>query len=51
MKFIITGALGHIGSFIIRDIANQHPNSEIILITGTNFQQRSPSEQAQHLNL
>jgi UDP-glucose 4-epimerase len=32
MKFIITGALGHIGSFIIRDIANQHPNSEIILI-------------------
>ena len=32
MKFIITGALGHIGSFIIRDLANQYPDSEIILI-------------------
>jgi len=32
MKIIITGALGHIGSFIIRDFANKYPESEIFLI-------------------
>lgn len=32
MKIIITGALGHIGSFIIRDLVNQYPDNQIILI-------------------
>ena len=32
MKIIITGALGHIGSYILRDFALKYPNNEIILI-------------------
>jgi nucleoside-diphosphate-sugar epimerase len=32
MNIIITGALGHIGSFIIRDLASQYPDSQMILI-------------------
>lgn len=32
MKIIVTGALGHIGSYIIREMANQFPGSEIIMI-------------------
>jgi len=32
MRLIITGALGHIGSFLIRDLANQFPGANIIMI-------------------
>ena len=32
MKIIITGALGHIGSYIIRDLADQFPGADIVLI-------------------
>ena len=32
MKIIITGALGHIGSYIIRDLSLQFPGSEIVMI-------------------
>lgn len=32
MKIVVTGALGHIGSYIIRDLPKQFPGSEIVLI-------------------
>lgn len=32
MKIIVTGALGHIGSYVIRDLAIQLPGSDIVLI-------------------
>ncbi|HJO92905.1 MAG TPA: SDR family oxidoreductase [Victivallales bacterium] len=32
MKFIITGALGHIGSKLIRELGNSYPKSNIIMI-------------------
>jgi UDP-glucose 4-epimerase len=32
MKITVTGALGHIGSFLIRDLAFHFPNSEILII-------------------
>lgn len=32
MKFVVTGALGHIGSFVVRDLANEFPGSEIVMI-------------------
>ena len=32
MKILITGALGHIGSFLIRALPNQFPGAEIIMI-------------------
>ncbi|MBL4783987.1 MAG: SDR family oxidoreductase [Cohaesibacteraceae bacterium] len=32
MKVIVTGAVGHIGSYVIRDLAVQFPGSEIVLI-------------------
>ena len=32
MKLLVTGATGHIGSFVIRDLAYQFPGAEIILI-------------------
>jgi UDP-glucose 4-epimerase len=32
MKIVVTGALGHIGSYVIRDLASQFPNSNIVLI-------------------
>ena len=32
MKIIVTGAAGHIGSYIIRDFSSQFPGAEIILI-------------------
>ena len=32
MKIVITGAAGHIGSYIIRDLAEQFRGAEIILI-------------------
>jgi len=32
MKIVVTGALGHIGSHVIRDLARQFPDSEIVMI-------------------
>ena len=32
MKIVVTGALGHIGSYVIRDLAKQFPDSEIVMI-------------------
>jgi len=32
MKIIVTGAIGHIGSYLIRDLAVQFPGAEIIMI-------------------
>ncbi len=32
MKIIVTGAIGHIGSYIIRDLGIQFPGSEIVMI-------------------
>jgi UDP-glucose 4-epimerase len=32
MKFVITGAIGHIGSYVIRDLSLQFPGAEIVLI-------------------
>ena len=38
MKIIVTGALGHIGSSLIRELPNKFPNSEIIMIDNLNTQ-------------
>jgi UDP-glucose 4-epimerase len=32
MKIIVTGAIGHIGSYIIRDLAKQFPGAKIVMI-------------------
>ena len=32
MKIIVTGALGHIGSFLVRDLALSFPDSEVVMI-------------------
>ena len=32
MKFIVAGALGHIGSRLVREIGEWYPNSEIVMI-------------------
>lgn len=32
MKIIVTGAMGHIGSYLIRDLPTQFPNSKIVMI-------------------
>ena len=32
MKIIVTGALGHIGSFVVRNLANEFNGSEIVMI-------------------
>jgi UDP-glucose 4-epimerase len=32
MKLVVTGAIGHIGSYVIRDLATQFPDAEIIMI-------------------
>lgn len=32
MKIVVTGALGHIGSFVVRDLAHEFPASEIVMI-------------------
>ena len=42
MKIIITGAIGHIGSYIIRDLGIQFPMAEIIMIDNM-MTQRFPS--------
>ena len=40
MKFIVTGALGHIGSKLVRD-SNQMSNKEIIMIDNLSSQRFS----------
>jgi len=42
MKIIVTGALGHIGSYVVRDLAVQFPNCEIVMIDNMTTQ-RYPS--------
>lgn len=32
MKIVVTGALGHIGSFVARDLASEFPDAEIVMI-------------------
>jgi len=42
MKIIVTGAIGHIGSYLIRDLAIQFPGAEIVMIDNM-MTQRFPS--------
>lgn len=42
MKIIVTGAIGHIGSYVIRELPNQFPGSEIVIIDNM-MTQRFPS--------
>jgi len=42
MKIIVTGAIGHIGSYVVRDLAIQFPGAEIIMIDNM-MTQRFPS--------
>jgi UDP-glucose 4-epimerase len=42
MKLIVTGAIGHIGSYLIRDLAFQFPGAEIVMIDNM-MTQRFPS--------
>jgi UDP-glucose 4-epimerase len=42
MKIIVTGALGHIGSYVVRDLACQFPEAEIVMIDNM-MTQRFPS--------
>jgi len=32
MKLVVTGAIGHIGSYVVRDLASQFPGAEIVLV-------------------
>ena len=32
MKIVVTGAIGHIGSYLIRELGIQFPRSEIVMI-------------------
>lgn len=41
-KIVVTGAIGHIGSYIIRDLATQFPKAEIVMIDNM-MTQRFPS--------
>jgi UDP-glucose 4-epimerase len=42
MKIVVTGALGHIGSYLIRELAQQFPGAEIVMIDNM-LSQRFPS--------
>ena len=42
MKIVVTGAIGHIGSYVIRDLPVQFPGAEIIMIDNM-MTQRFPS--------
>jgi UDP-glucose 4-epimerase len=42
MKLVVTGATGHIGSYLIRDLAVQFPGAEIVIIDNM-MTQRFPS--------
>jgi UDP-glucose 4-epimerase len=42
MKIVVTGAVGHIGSHVIRDLASQFPGTEIVMVDNM-MTQRFPS--------
>jgi UDP-glucose 4-epimerase len=42
MKIVVTGAVGHIGSYLVRDLANQFPGAEILMVDNM-MTQRFPS--------
>lgn len=42
MRIVVTGAIGHIGSYVIRDLAVQFPGAEIVMIDNM-LTQRFPS--------
>ncbi|OHB44724.1 MAG: nucleoside-diphosphate sugar epimerase [Planctomycetes bacterium GWC2_49_10] len=42
MKIVVTGAIGHIGSYVIRDLAMQFPGAEIVMVDNM-MTQRFPS--------
>ena len=42
MKIIVTGAIGHIGSYVIRDLGVFFPRAEIVMIDNM-MTQRFPS--------
>ena len=42
MKIVVTGAIGHIGSYLIRDLAVEFPGAEIVMIDNM-MTQRFPS--------
>ena len=42
MKIVVTGAIGHIGSYVVRDLGIQFPNAEITMIDNM-MTQRYPS--------
>jgi UDP-glucose 4-epimerase len=42
MKIVVTGAIGHIGSYVIRDLVIQFPGSEVVMIDNM-LTQRFPS--------
>lgn len=42
MKLVVTGALGHIGSYVIRDLAIQFPGAQIVMVDNM-MTQRYPS--------
>lgn len=42
MKIVVTGAIGHIGSYVVRDLANQFPGAELVMIDNM-MTQRFPS--------
>ncbi len=42
MKIVITGAIGHIGSYVTRDLVHQFPGAEIVMIDNM-MTQRFPS--------
>ena len=42
MKIIVTGAIGHIGSYVVRNLGVQFPNAEIVMIDNM-MTQRYPS--------
>jgi len=42
MKLVVTGAIGHIGSYVIRDLALQFPTADIVMVDNM-MTQRFPS--------
>lgn len=42
MKIVVTGAVGHIGSYVVRDLAHQFPGAAIVMIDNM-MTQRFPS--------
>jgi len=42
MQIVVTGAIGHIGSYVVRDLAHQFPGAEIVMIDNM-MTQRFPS--------